>query len=62
MLKVWTVAVVAAFASTSAIAAPASRVANHSMVIKCGGGDGCPDNSRMVCEQEGTIRRCHCGI
>jgi len=59
MLKFWTVAVVAAFVSTSAIAAPASRVANHSMVTKCDG--GCPGNEHMVCEQNGTVRSCHCG-
>jgi hypothetical protein len=59
MLKFWTIAVVAVFVSTSAIAAPASRVADHSMVTKCGG--GCPGDERMVCEQDGTLRRCHCG-
>ncbi len=59
MLKFWTIAAVAAFVSTSAIAAPASRVANHSMVTKCDG--GCPGNEHMVCEQNGTVRSCHCG-
>jgi len=33
MLKFWTIAVVAAFVSTSAIAAPASRVVNHSSMV-----------------------------
>ena len=59
MLKFWTVAVVAAFVSTSAIAAPASRAANRSMVTKCA--DGCPGDQHMVCEQNGTLRSCHCG-
>ena len=59
MLKFWTIAVVAAFVATSAIGAPASRVVNHSsMVTKCDG--GCPGNEHMVCEQDGTLRRCHC--
>jgi hypothetical protein len=48
MLKFWTIAVVVAFISTSAIAAPASRVVNYSsMVTKCG--DGC-GNGRCECE------------
>jgi hypothetical protein len=59
MLKFWTVAVVAAFVSTSAIAAPASRVANRSMVTKCAAG-GCAADQQLVCEQKGTLRSCHC--
>lgn len=55
MLRFWAIALVVAFVSTSAIAAPASRVVNHSsMVTKCG--DGC-SNGKCQCETSNQQQR-----
>ncbi len=55
MLKFWSLAVVAAFLSTSAIAAPASRIASHSsMVTKVGCG---VDNRNECCVSDEKMRR-----
>jgi hypothetical protein len=55
MLKFLTVAVVAAFVSTSAIAAPASRIANYSSTVtKVGCG---VDNRPECCVSDANQRR-----
>ena len=55
MLKFWTFAVVAAFVSTNAIAAPASRIANYSSTVtKVGCG---VDNRDECCVSDEKMRR-----
>jgi hypothetical protein len=55
MLKFWAIAVVAAFVSTSVIAAPASRIANYSSTVtKVGCG---VDNRNECCVSDEKMRR-----
>ncbi len=54
MLKLWVVAVITAFVSTSAIATPASRIPDRNVVTKVGCG---VDNRNECCVSDEKMRR-----